>query len=104
VRTGQEAAAEQALKQSGLGVASALLFVLSCSLVALDLNAAAAFAPLHTRLAVIIPMMCLSFVGLVLGIVAWTRRGRRKTYAVLGTCFNLLPLGWGILLLQLLRS
>jgi hypothetical protein len=81
-----------------LGTASALLFVPAFILVIVDLYSAADDAPWEQRQVVIIAMMCLSFLGMALGIAGLGDLGRKKFYALLGTLFNLLVLGWAIML------
>ena len=85
-------------KQSWLGVASALLAVLTFILTIVDLYLAFDLALWQVRRFVIIPMCCLSFLGLILGIAGLGNAGRKKTYAVLGIVLNLLAAGWATLL------
>ena len=89
---------EPSPKQSRLGMASALLLVLGAVLASVDMYKAADFASWQQRGPVIIATMCVSFLGLALGILGLNNHGRRKLVAALGTCFNLLVFGWAILL------
>ena len=90
-------------KQSTLGVASALLFVLSFLLVILDVYLAADLAPWQQRQIVVLAMMAMSFLGLASGIAGGVKPGRQKGYAIVGAFFNLLVLGWSILLYALVH-
>jgi hypothetical protein len=85
------------LKHSRVGVVSVLLAVLTFLLVIADIYLAFSLALWQVRRFVLIPMCCLSFLGLILGIVGFRNSGSKKS-AVLGTVSNLLALGWAGLL------
>jgi hypothetical protein len=90
--------AQSGSKQSALGIVALVLALMVCLLTTIDMYNAADLAAASTRLIVIIAMLCLSLLGLVLGIAGLSHSGR-KGYAILGTMVNLLGLGWASLLL-----